>query len=427
MDCGSLAELDELTSAVGLAHVGSVAVEGSTFVVASGQQKLPPPRPRPLVSLGPSPDLSKVERVVLGSIAERGAEAVAAFNRLTGPVQLALLGTLAELSQELETRPWDDIRDEGVRSAIEAYVAASLQLGESEGTRPAGAVIEMAAAVEGYAKHALRVLIEGTYGRDFARAQKELKLPSKDLRRLTLGKALTALRVMKSHSDFEHAADLLDDEQLDTLAKFTELRNRWAHTAVPPGLSAAMVVREAGGLLVVGIRLLRWIAIDILVAVTPLDGGSDVGLEPPPDVTVGLLPAEPADRRTGIFVSHSSEDRELAERVATALKALNYNVWYADWAISPGDSIVRKISSALAQNDTLVILLSPRSVSSRWVQKELSVALMLQLKGQNVRIIPILIEDCDIPKEIHDIKYVDMSVDFQDGFVQLLKVLGQKG
>lgn len=100
----------------------------------------------------------------------------------------------------------------------------------------------------------------------------------------------------------------------------------------------------------------------------------------------------------GVFVSHSSADGVIAERVAMGLRAMGYNSWYAEWELKAGDSIVERIQAALSASDVLIVVLSPRSVASEWVQRELNSVLMAQLSGQRVRVVPALIETCEIPR-----------------------------
>jgi hypothetical protein len=131
----------------------------------------------------------------------------------------------------------------------------------------------------------------------------------------------------------------------------------------------------------------------------------------------------PGKRELGIFVSHSTKDAEMAQKITAELRELNYPVWYADWEIAPGQSIVDKIIEALARNDTLIVLLSQNSVKSMWVERELNAALMSQLSGHAVTVLPILIDDCKIPAILQGVRYIDMRQDFREGFARLVEFL----
>lgn len=72
------------------------------------------------------------------------------------------------------------------------------------------------------------------------------------------------------------------------------------------------------------------------------------------------------------------------------------------------------------------IVLSPSSVNSVWVRKELSAALIKELKSKSVVILPILLRDCDIPPLISDKRYADFRHDYQTGLSELLSVLSSE-
>ncbi|MFQ5638195.1 MAG: toll/interleukin-1 receptor domain-containing protein [bacterium] len=173
-----------------------------------------------------------------------------------------------------------------------------------------------------------------------------------------------------------------------------------------------MIIDEARRAIVESIELIRWIGESVL-PVTP-EAAVREKIQ---------LPDQRGDRDLGIFISYSSTDKNVAEQIASVLKGFKYNVFYAEWSISAGESIVNKINEGLAKNDILVILLSPESVNSRWVKKELDTALMRQLAGHQVQVVPVLITSCEIPTELLSIKYVDLTEDFQGNLMKLIQSL----
>jgi predicted nucleotide-binding protein len=72
-----------------------------------------------------------------------------------------------------------------------------------------------------------------------------------------------------------------------------------------------------------------------------------------------------------VFISYSSKDRDFAERLAADLRASGVGVWFDQWEIKVGDSITKKINDGIHDNDYLAVVLSPDSVASDWVRKEL--------------------------------------------------------
>jgi hypothetical protein len=96
-----------------------------------------------------------------------------------------------------------------------------------------------------------------------------------------------------------------------------------------------------------------------------------------------------------IFISHAQRDRAYATELAKALKEAGQNVWEPQ-DLQPGDNWGLKSGEALAGADAVVVLLSPDSVASEWVRKEIEFTLTSpRLKG---RLFPVLLRPTrDIP------------------------------
>lgn len=121
-----------------------------------------------------------------------------------------------------------------------------------------------------------------------------------------------------------------------------------------------------------------------------------------------------------IFLSYSTKNSSFADRLANDLKNLNANIFYDKWSIKVGDSIVDKISEALSSHDILLVLLSTESVKSDWVKKEINTSLMGQLSSREIKILPVLIEKCEVPTLLKEIKYADFSANYRSGFEEIV-------
>jgi hypothetical protein len=120
-----------------------------------------------------------------------------------------------------------------------------------------------------------------------------------------------------------------------------------------------------------------------------------------------------------IFLCHSSSDKGMVRMVNDDLKRLGANVWLDENQIHVGDSVVDKVSEALGTARFLVAFLSKNSVRSLWAKREWQSALARQLVENTVTILPVLLEDCDIPTVFSDIKYADFRESYHDGLKQL--------
>ena len=128
-----------------------------------------------------------------------------------------------------------------------------------------------------------------------------------------------------------------------------------------------------------------------------------------------------------VFISHASQDKRFVRKLVAELKKHRLNVWLDEQEIQIGDSIVSKISGGLRDSDYLVAVLSKASVASPWVQAELNSALMDQISNKGTAVLPVLIEDCDVPALLRDRLYADFRGNFEAGLAKLLAVLKQEG
>jgi hypothetical protein len=128
-----------------------------------------------------------------------------------------------------------------------------------------------------------------------------------------------------------------------------------------------------------------------------------------------------------VFVSHSSKDKPFVRKLTEALNGYNLNVWLDETVLKVADSIVARVSLGLKNADYLLAVISKASISSRWVQAELNATLMEELSGKGVVVLPVLIEDCELPTLLKDRVYADFRRDFQAGLKQLLAVFEQEG
>lgn len=135
----------------------------------------------------------------------------------------------------------------------------------------------------------------------------------------------------------------------------------------------------------------------------------------------------PIDSKARVFVSHAGEDKPFVRKLVAALKGQNLNVWFDEGELQVGDSIVAGVSDGLKNTDYLVAILSKASMGSRWVQAELNATLMEELSGKGVTVLPVLIEDCELPTLLKDRVYVDFRHDFSSGLQKLLAVFQQEG
>ena len=106
------------------------------------------------------------------------------------------------------------------------------------------------------------------------------------------------------------------------------------------------------------------------------------------------------------FISYNKADKDAARNIALFLAAENTNVWFDEWEISAGDSIIAQINQGLAGCTHFIILWSANSATSTWVRAELEAILVKAIKSGNPRIIPMLLDDTPLPPLLQPLKYI---------------------
>lgn len=120
-----------------------------------------------------------------------------------------------------------------------------------------------------------------------------------------------------------------------------------------------------------------------------------------------------------IFFSYSRDDSEFVLNLAKELRSDGANVWLDQLDIKPGTRWDKSIEDALDTSKTVLVVLSKTSVESNNVMDEVSYALE---EGKTV--IPVLLEECDIPFRLRRLQFADFSISHEKGIQKLTKALG---
>ena len=75
-----------------------------------------------------------------------------------------------------------------------------------------------------------------------------------------------------------------------------------------------------------------------------------------------------------IFISYSTKNAEYAYRLAEKLKAEGFNIWIDNAQLRSSDNWWKKIVGALREADAFIVIMTPQSHESRWVQREVALA-----------------------------------------------------
>lgn len=116
-----------------------------------------------------------------------------------------------------------------------------------------------------------------------------------------------------------------------------------------------------------------------------------------------------------VFISYAHEDRAFALRLAKDLREAKVPMWM-DNRIGPGDYFSRRIEKALKASDTLLLVVSPDSRDSRYVDKELHFADKLWIP-----IVPVVCRDYGDWILIDNLHHADFRGTHEHGLKELAR------
>lgn len=128
-----------------------------------------------------------------------------------------------------------------------------------------------------------------------------------------------------------------------------------------------------------------------------------------------------------VFLSHSSKDRAIVERVGEELRRMALKPWLDVQQIAPGERIPQKLSTALASAGYFLIFWSSSAANSRWVQSEVDAAFFRWADNQSILIIPVLLDNSELPELLKPISHLDFRKNIDSGLAQLRAFFGREG
>ena len=126
-----------------------------------------------------------------------------------------------------------------------------------------------------------------------------------------------------------------------------------------------------------------------------------------------------------VFLSHSTKNRKITEKVAETLRGHKIPIWYSDDNIKGAQQWHDEIGKALRRCDWFIVLLSDDSITSKWVKMELGYA--LNHSQYDEHILPVLLEDCDYESLSWTLEFFQManlSDNLEDGYKEILGTWG---
>jgi hypothetical protein len=128
----------------------------------------------------------------------------------------------------------------------------------------------------------------------------------------------------------------------------------------------------------------------------------------------------------GVFLSHNSNDKPFVRKLASDLESHGVRCWIDEAEIKIGDSLVQKIREGIDSVDYVAVVLSNNSINSPWVQKEIDVSINKEILGGDIKVLPVLLEHCEMPGFLLGKFYADFTSEdkYPESLGRLIKSIG---
>jgi len=124
--------------------------------------------------------------------------------------------------------------------------------------------------------------------------------------------------------------------------------------------------------------------------------------------------------KPGVFLSHSSDDRDFVVRLAQDLSSCGVHVWIDRDILRIGDELPRIIKDGIDRMNNFAIVLSPSAVASTWVRRECEYA----LASQDKKVFTLIRSPCNADF-LPELKHCDLSdpVTYESQLGEFINVL----
>ena len=129
---------------------------------------------------------------------------------------------------------------------------------------------------------------------------------------------------------------------------------------------------------------------------------------------------------TSVFLSHNHADKPFVRKLARDLENHDVKCWLDEAEMKVGDSLINKIREGIDNVDFFAVVLSPNSIEAPWVTNELDVAMNHQIRGKSIKVLPIMLKECEPPGFLVGKLYADFKDEnqYEKSFKVLLNSIG---
>lgn len=116
-----------------------------------------------------------------------------------------------------------------------------------------------------------------------------------------------------------------------------------------------------------------------------------------------------ADRRLRVFFAAAGDGKEIASEAADLCSAYGLDTWLAERRLREGDDIEEVIFESIRTSDVFVVVVSPEASGSKWISKEIGIALQYGAASSRPRIIPLVLRGCEVPTALLGLQRIELD------------------
>jgi hypothetical protein len=110
-----------------------------------------------------------------------------------------------------------------------------------------------------------------------------------------------------------------------------------------------------------------------------------------------------------VFISHNRADKATARLLASAIVETGMNVWFDEWQLRPGDSIVGGIETGISDCNVFILIWSAEAQRSDWVGTELRAIVNRRVADDALRIVPVFTDGTPLPALVAEYKGFNLA------------------
>lgn len=123
-----------------------------------------------------------------------------------------------------------------------------------------------------------------------------------------------------------------------------------------------------------------------------------------------------------VFISYSRKDLSFVKQLAADLEKAGLDVWFDLSDLDGGSRWRIEIEKAIKSSQYVIVVLSPHSIASEWVDRE-----FLFSSKHKRKIIPLMYRECDLTLNYLNLNYIDVQgQNYQMNFNEILAALDRQ-